>query len=604
MSQLFEELKRRNVFRVAIAYLAVAWAALQAADIVLDNIASPAWLMQVLMLFLLIGFPIAVVFAWAFEMTSEGIKKEAEVDRTNSITNRTGKKLDRVIIGVLGLAVVFLLVDKFVLNENSTSAVDADQSVAVLPFVAMSRGPDDEYFADGLTEEILNSLTRIPDLLVTARTSSFYFKGQDLPIPEIAATLGVAHIVEGSVRRDGDRLRVTAQLIRAEDGFHIWSENYNRDSQDTFGVQTDIAEKIALALGVVLDEAQRAEMLETGIRNPEAFITFQKGVEQFREAHGSATMLESLHDANRWFDQTQQLEPEFADPYLYSADYYTHFLMDAIDKTSVTAGEHATAMSHIVRLHESAARHASSEITAAVAAYDLAVISGKWRELPALLDRISAADRCFTPNWLLETTAPYGKANDTLALALAEAECDPLSFASWVKATAAYLALGENDVAVETALQGIRITPHVRIYQQLFFAYLANARYAEAEAVIDRHILRDDQAVPLKISLAAARGEAELAKTQLAGLLQTGDTLIRPPLAQFAVTGDRDAANKLAASLDAQPNSHLMLMVLVSICRCGAPWDLEVTPNYAKLIKDADFQWPPASPVEWPLKDW
>jgi len=257
LSQLFEELKRRNVFRVAIAYLAVAWLILQAADIVLDNIAAPAWLMQAIMLFIIIGFPIALIFAWAFEMTPDGIKKEAEVDRSHSITDRTGKKLDRIVIAVLGVAVVSLLVDKFILDDNPAAIVTTDKSVAVLPFVAMSRGPDDEYFADGLTEEILNSLTRLPQLLVTARTSAFHFKGQDIPIPEIAATLGVAHVVEGSVRRDGGRLRVTAQLIRAQDGFHVWSESYDRSADDTFGVQTDIAEKIATALDIVMDDDQR-----------------------------------------------------------------------------------------------------------------------------------------------------------------------------------------------------------------------------------------------------------------------------------------------------------------------------------------------------------
>jgi TolB-like protein len=142
--------------------------------------------------------------------------------------------------------VAFLLIEKF----GEDDAPVTDKSVAVLPFVAMSSGPDDEYFADGLTEEILNSLAGLPDLLVTARTSAFHFKGQDLPpIPEIAAILGVAHIVEGSVRRDGERLRVTAQLIRAADSFHLWSENYNHDTTDTFAVQSDIAEKIATARG-------------------------------------------------------------------------------------------------------------------------------------------------------------------------------------------------------------------------------------------------------------------------------------------------------------------------------------------------------------------
>jgi len=604
LSQLFQELKRRNVIRVGIAYLAVAWLVLQAADIVLDTIAAPVWLMKAVMFFMVGGFPIAIVFAWAFEMTPDGIKKEAEVDRSASVTRNTGKKLDRAIIGVLAAAVVFLLVDKFVLVNDPSAGSTTEQSVAVLPFVAMSRGPDDEYFADGLTEEILNSLTRLPGLLVTARTSSFHFKGKDLPVPEIAAALGVAHIVEGSVRRDGDRLRVTAQLIRAEDGFHLWSENYDGNSADTFGVQTSIAEKIALALDVVMDEKQRAQMLETGVRNPEAFVAFQKGVELFDQAHGSETMLESLQEANIWFDKALQLEPDFADPYHWSADYYTHFLMDAIDDEAVTADERKVAADSIIDRHQNAVRYASSDSTRAIAAYDLAVITGEWRKLPALFDDVIAASGCVKPGWFLETTVPFGKAAAALKKALAETECNPLDFSAWVVATSAHTTLGDTDAAIETALRGIEIAPHVRIYQNLFFAYLADGQFADAEAIIDRHIHRDNQILPLQLALTAARGDAELARIRLDELLQLGDDLNRPPVAQFAVIGDREAANKEAARIDALPNGHLTLMIFPSTCRCGAPWDLETTPNFAKLIDDADFPWPPPSPITWPLKDW
>ena len=255
---------------------------MQLADIVLDNVTAPEWVMQVLMLFIIIGFPVALIFAWAFEMTPEGIKREHEVDRSVSITDKTGRKLDFIVIGVLGIAVAFLLIEKF----GEDDAPVTDKSVAVLPFVAMSSGPDDEYFAAGLTEEILNSLAGLPDLLVTARTSAFHFKGQDLPpIPEIAAILGVAHIVEGSVRRDGERLRITAQLIRATDSIHLWSETYDHDSEDTFAVQTDIAEKIATALDVVLDDEQLARMHAVGLRDPEAYVAYQKGIELFEIAH-------------------------------------------------------------------------------------------------------------------------------------------------------------------------------------------------------------------------------------------------------------------------------------------------------------------------------
>ncbi|MDH5323702.1 MAG: adenylyl cyclase, partial [Gammaproteobacteria bacterium] len=309
---LIAELKRRNVFRVAVAYAVIAWVLAQVADLAFDNFGAPDWVPKSVLFILALGFPLAIFFAWAFEMTPEGVKKEKDVERSQSITSQTGRKLDFLIIGVLLIAVGLLLVDKFVLREVASpgsaemvAAENTDKSLAVLPFVAMSNGPDDEYFADGLTEEILNSLAQLPELLVTARTSAFSFKGLDVPVPEIAAKLGVAHVVEGSVRRAGDQLRITAQLIRAHDGFHLWSDTYDRSSADSFGVQGEIAEKVAAALDIVLDEQQLAKMHSSGMRNPEAFIAYQKGQEIYRRAHGTDDDNEEvaeLRAANDYFE--------------------------------------------------------------------------------------------------------------------------------------------------------------------------------------------------------------------------------------------------------------------------------------------------------------
>ncbi len=227
-----------------------------------------------------LGMTTHSLYAWRMKYGPEGIKLEKDVDRSESVTPIThisGRKLDFIVIGVLAVALILFAVDKFVLQQEAATVQESgepptapitEKSVAVLPFRAISNGPDDEYFADGRTEEILNSLTQLPELLVTARTSAFYFKGKDLPIPEIASTLGVAHVVEGSVRRDGERLRVTAQLIRAMDGFHLWSETYDRTMEDSFAVQTDIAERVAAALNVILDDDRRAKMRAVGVRDP------------------------------------------------------------------------------------------------------------------------------------------------------------------------------------------------------------------------------------------------------------------------------------------------------------------------------------------------
>ena len=282
----FNELKRRNVFRVGIAYAVAAWVLLQVIDLVLENIAAPDWVMKVFMLGVAVGFPVAVIIAWAYEMTPEGIKRESQIDRTQSIVHTTGRKLDRIIIGFLAVAVVFLLIDPFkyrdtaesvvvdnaavvsevVLSEPASTETSNDTqndgvppdeaSVAVLPFVNMSSDPEQEYFSDGISEEILNVLTRIPNLKVAARTSSFQFKGKNLDVAEIAKQLRVNHVLEGSVRKSGTTLRITTQLIEAETGFHVWSETFDRKLEDVFAIQDEIAAAIATELETRLTAEQ------------------------------------------------------------------------------------------------------------------------------------------------------------------------------------------------------------------------------------------------------------------------------------------------------------------------------------------------------------
>ncbi len=605
MSQLFQELKRRNVFRVAIAYLAVAWVIMQAADIVFDNVAAPEWLMPVVLFFIVVGFPVALLFAWAYEMTPEGIKRERDVDRSTSITSKTGRKLDGIIIGILGVAVVFLLVDRFALDKAPPEAEVTDKSVAVLPFVAMSSGPDDEYFADGLTEEILNSLTRVPELLVTARTSAFHFKGEDIPpIPEIAATLGVAHIVEGSVRRDGERLRVTAQLIRAVDGFHLWSESYDHNTEDTFGVQTDIAEKIAMALDVVLDDEQLDRMHAVGLRNPEAFVAYQKGVELFNLAHGSATVLDELLEANNWLEKAISLAPSLSNAYLLHADYFTHFLIDTITNQDVSEADRSAAFARLEQDLENAIRTAPSETQRLAAAYDLAVVTGRWRGLPALFDEIVAQPGCVRASWIAQTTVSYGKAREYHIVSERSIACDPLTFQGWSAVTSAQRHLGDYDAAIGTASKGLEITPHIRLTQQLILSYLAAGRFDDADLVINRDIRRRDRLLQFQFGVAAARGDAATTKSLLDEIIATTPSGTRAWVVEFALSGQRDKANQRAAELDSRPHGHISLMIIATACNCGAPFDLEATPNFARLVKEANLPWPPDSPVNWPLKDW
>jgi len=354
----FDELKRRNVFRVAAAYLLAAWVLLQAIDFVLDAISAPNWILQVFIIAAVAGFVVVLVFSWVFEMTPEGVKREKDIDRTQSITPQTGRKLDRVIITFLAVAVVMLLADRFIEKEpaeksekgpdtfssaereamaanevenvsgpvsvstSPTPAAPAEKSIAVLPFADLSQAGDQEWFADGLAEEILNSLAKTPDLLVASRTSSFRYKKSELDLPQIAAELGVAHILEGSVRSSGDRIRVTAQLIRASDGFHLWSDNYDRDKADMIAIQEDLAVNIAQALETTMDPAALAKMTSSGTRSVEAYQEYLKGLSLLAKADVGTDSGADTLEAYEHFEQARTIDPKFASAHALAADFW------------------------------------------------------------------------------------------------------------------------------------------------------------------------------------------------------------------------------------------------------------------------------------------
>ena len=290
MNGFIDELKRRNVVRVGIAYVLLAWVIAQVAELALDSFDAPSWVIKTVLLVLALGLPIALFFSWAFELTPEGLKKEKDVDRSQSITHRTGQKLNTLIIGVLALVIAMLLADKFMLQEQEAApqvteevAAPGSNSVAVLPFVDMSPAQDQEYFTDGLTENLLHALAQIRELQVAGRTSSFAFKGLNTDLRDIGQQLNVKSILEGSVQKAGDRIRITTQLINADDGYHIWSKTFDRDLSDIFSVQDEIAEAVAVAL--------RASLLGEEVHTPtttqnfEAYNAYLLGLSHFHKSN-------------------------------------------------------------------------------------------------------------------------------------------------------------------------------------------------------------------------------------------------------------------------------------------------------------------------------
>ena len=240
---LFAELKRRNVFRVGLAYVVLSWLLLQVGDTLAPALHLPEWINSALAFFLILGFPLAIFFAWAFELTPDGLKLEKNVDRDASITPVTGRKLDRTIIAILVVALGYFVwqSQKAPTVDEIVETVAGQESIAVLPFENMSSDDEQEYFSDGLTEELLNLLAKIPELKVTSRTSAFFYKGKDIKLSEVGRELDVDHILEGSVRKSGKKIRITAQLIEVENDTHLWSDTWDRDLDDVFVIQDEIA---------------------------------------------------------------------------------------------------------------------------------------------------------------------------------------------------------------------------------------------------------------------------------------------------------------------------------------------------------------------------
>lgn len=321
-TSFFAELKRRNVYRVGLAYAVVAWLVLQAIDIILPIMQAPDWFSQMVLILLAIGFPFALIFAWAYEMTPEGLKLEKDVDRTASITNETGHRLNRMIIGVLVVAVGLLLADKFLLSKSDVSveqvaATESDESlevtttgtpsIAVLPFANMSADESSTYFSDGLADTLLHMLAQIREIRVAARTSSFQFRDQNTDITKIAEALNVGTVLEGSVQKSGNKIRVTAQLIEAESGYHLWSGNFDRDLDDVFAIQDEIANEVVAALKVSLLGETAAELSQHDTDSVAAYTEYLLGVNDMNEFSFA-----SMRRAEQRFLNALEADPEYA----------------------------------------------------------------------------------------------------------------------------------------------------------------------------------------------------------------------------------------------------------------------------------------------------
>src|SRR6266702_6940846 len=318
--RFLEQLKQRNVIRVGILYLVVGWLILDPVHVVFHMLEVPPWANRLVLVLMAVGFPAALLFAWAYEITPEGLKPTVEVEPSRSIRKQTGQRLNRAIVAVMAVALTYFVVDKFWLSrpvavpEHASEATrgagaalntdTADKSIAVLPLVDLSEKKDQEYFADGMAEEIIDLLAKIPHLKVIGRTSSFQFRGKNTDLREVGKALGTAYVLEGSVRRSQDRMRVSVQLIDARAGSNRWSESYDRPIGDVFKVQDDIAAGLVRTIQLPVGAADLP--VHATVLNPEAYSLFLRG-----RAARDRLDIQGQEDALGYYGQALKVDPTF-----------------------------------------------------------------------------------------------------------------------------------------------------------------------------------------------------------------------------------------------------------------------------------------------------
>jgi len=458
IDNFFAELKRRNVYKVAVAYAVVAWLLLQAASIFLPAFDAPPWVMKIFIIVVIFGFPVALIFSWAFEITPEGIKLESEIESNKSIARRTGRKIVAVTIALAvvaaGLFVYQMLrsqvgtalrgvrsgdaKDEGRLGEPSLPA--PHKSIAVLPFDNLSRDPDNAYFCEGVQDEILTRLAKVADLKVISRTSTQHFKSAPDNLPQIAKQLGVAHILEGSVQKAGDQVRVNVQLINALTDAHLWADTYDRKLTDIFAVESEIAKTIAETLQARLTGSEKSSIAKTPTVNPEAYELYLRG-KFFAEKRTSADLRKSIE----YYDQAIAKDPNYPLAYVGLAD--SHLLLSAIygaisPKESIPPAK--AALKKALELDDSLAQaHASSGLLATL-------------ELD-LDGAISELERA------IQLNPNYATAHHWLALPL--------------------MAIGQLDRAIVEAKRAVELDPLSLICNSdLGWIYFYARRYDEAEA--------------------------------------------------------------------------------------------------------------------------
>ena len=490
----FAELKRRNVYKVAVAYVVVAWLLIQAASIFFPAFDAPPWMMRIFIIVISFGFPVALIFSWAFEITPEGIKLESEIEPNKSISRRTGRKIVAVTIA-LAVVAAGLFVFQFIRARSTPSVLTVgsartNKSIAVLPFDNLSRDPENAFFVEGVQDEILTRLAKVGDLKVIARTSTQRFKSAPDDLREIAKQLGVMNILEGSVQRVNDQVRVNVQLINALTNAHLWAEIYDRKLTDIFAVESEIAKTIADTLQAKLNGSEKIAITTKPTENAEAHELYLKGRYFWNRRNA-----ENLKKAADYFQQAIDKDPKYALAYAGLAD--CHVLLPAYP------GLGNTPRDELPKALEAARKAVELDDTLAEAHTSLARVLASTLQLSAATSEFRRAID-LNPNyatahqWFGECLQSQGHLEEALAELKRAQELDPLSLVISALYGFALDTVGKSEDAITQLRKTIEIDSNFENAHGMLGVVLEhNGRLKEAIAEFEKNISLHEDAISL-----------------------------------------------------------------------------------------------------------
>jgi serine/threonine-protein kinase len=578
MKQFLSELKRRNVLRVAVFYATASWLLVQVATQVLPVFEVPAWTMRVVVVAVILGFPIALLFAWFYELTPEGLKLESKIDPAESIKRSTGRKLDRVIIALLATAVVVLLANQFVPHRNRSDALA--KAIAVLPLVNDTGDSNDEYFANGLSEELISALSQIKDLKVIGRTSSFHFKNTKEGSKAIGVALGVGYLLEGSVRKSAGRARIAVNLVRVVDGVNTWSQIYDRALPDIFAVQAEIAQSVAGALKVALLGATEKNPDAPSNQNVDAYTAYLQG--RFHEQLYTAA---DLRKAIEFYQTAIRSDPHYALAYAaLSRSWWALGDITGEDVAEANRKARAAAERAVAEDPNSAEAHAAlGQILVSVDRNARGAEAEYRRALE--LDPASAEPKI----GLASVIGNFGQIEEAVELLQQAVQLEPLSTNAHFDLARLLTSLGRYDEAVRSVNKAIQLQPGGAGTWEMLA--LVEAKRGDGEAALRAATQESDPDWrAYAIALAQqARGDAKAADEALNALIAGHSNDMSFQIATvYAFRGDADKTFEWLEQAYNKQDPGVMAVVDNPFTR-----ELRSDPRFGAFCKKIGVSFPP-----------